>query len=64
MTTVVDLHPALIQPAQRAQVVAIQQCAPAYLVLGPRAQVCAEWPGVVCHRIHADGSIDCCVYSA
>jgi len=37
---------------------------PALILQAQCAQVCATWPGVVCHRIHADGSVDCCVYSA
>ncbi len=64
MTTVNELHPGYVVPGQRAQAVAQQQGRPAYLVLGPKAQVCAAWPGVVCHRVHADGTVDCCVYCA
>lgn len=62
MTTLTDLPPGYVAPAQRAQSTARQQGRLAYVVLGPSAQVRAAWPGVVCHRVHADGTVDCCVY--
>ncbi len=59
-----DLQAAYIAPAKRAQALAQQQGTPAYVVLGPRAQVRPEFPGVWCHRVHPNGWVDCCVLEA
>lgn len=63
-THLTNLQAAYIVPAKRAQDLAKKQGSPAYVVLGPRAQVLAEFPGVWCHRVHQDGQVDCCVLEA
>lgn len=62
--TVTTIHRPFISAAKRAQALAQAQNAPAYVVLGPRAQVSARFPGVWCHRVHSNGRVDCCVIEA
>lgn len=62
--TINDLQHGYQGPAARALEIARQQGRPAYVVLGPLGQVRADFPGVWCHRVNPDGSIDCCVIVA
>lgn len=62
--TVTTIHRPFAPAAKRAHALAQAQNAPAYVVLGPRAQVYASFPGVWCHRVHPDGRVDCCVIEA
>ena len=47
--------------AHKARRFAEKQGRPAYVVLGCKAQVTADFPGVYAHRVHANGMVDCCV---
>lgn len=62
--TVTTIHAPFVNSALRAQAVAQKQGKPAYVVLGCKAQVYGRFPGVWCHRVHADGRVDCCVIEA
>jgi hypothetical protein len=62
--TVATIHAPFVKSALRAQAVAQKQGKPAYVVLGCKAQVYGRFPGVWCHRVHADGRVDCCVIEA
>jgi hypothetical protein len=62
--TVTTIHAPFVKSALRAQAVAQKQGKPAYVVLGCKAQVYGRFPGVWCHRVHADGRVDCCVIEA
>ena len=59
-----ELRPGNQAPAERALALARKQNAPAYVVLGPRAQVFGKFPGVWCHRVHPDGTVDPSVIKA
>lgn len=61
--TVATVHPGYVRPAMRAMELAKKQGSPAYMVMSCKAQVFAKFPGVWCHRVHADGRVDPCVIS-
>jgi hypothetical protein len=56
-----EIWPGLQPMAKKAQLIAEKQGRPAYVVLNPTGDVCADFPGVDCHRVHANGDVDCCV---
>lgn len=56
-----EIWPGLQKSANRAREIAEKQGRPAYVVLNPTGDVCADFPGVDCHRVHANGDVDCCV---
>ncbi len=66
MTTkqIIDMSPAYRLPCSKARSLAEKQGRPAYVVLGPLQQIYPDFPGVWCHRVHADGRVDCSVICA
>lgn len=62
--TVETIHAPFVKSARRAQAIAQKQGRPAYVVLGCKAQVYSRFPGVWCHRVHANGSVDVSIIQA